>query len=79
MLAGFTTQRVYHDQNTGEFVFCVQNHYVWDCINEVYLNTDDDNDFYFEIPKNGKLIYKYSDGLVCRLLVRKDKRLWKTN
>lgn len=73
VVKGFSVTNCFKSKTGNEgFIFGKTKHYLWNDMDCVYYNDDTDEDFYFEVPKNGekKLSLKYN--YERRILVRLD-------
>lgn len=71
---GFTTYRVVISrQGKVKYKLTRKKHYLWNNDDMVYYNDDTDEDYYMEIPKNGRKLFSLSESGKERLLVKLDK------
>lgn len=75
MIKGFTTYRVIiNRQGKEKYRLTNKKHYTWNNDDMVYYNDDTDEDYFMEIPKNGKRLIVLSKMYYrSRLLVKLDK------
>ena len=67
----FTTQKVYiNREGLKKYHVCVARTYEWSDNDCVYYNVDTEEDFYYEVPTNGKKILSLKAHYDARLLVK---------